>query len=287
MEGERYRTSALTGGVPIKVLDEPVPQGLAPPFADLLLPVESFASRMREMDFFQVRDRFLGEYRGAAVLGVGIGAVLPHRSAGSLPPRSCGNSPRSENDGPPGVTIAIPNWNHEAFLPRSIGSGLAAVKELRRHGLDGEVLVVDDQSRDGSPMLLRQLEALYYADGLRVLALAQNGGVCRARNEALRRARHCHVLVMDADNEVIPENVILFHRAMNDTGAAVVYGNQIIHEWHQPKLRLYGSETFQPKIFEENYIDNFSMLDRDQALALTNGYARIPASGPWVIGNSS
>ena len=183
-----------------------------------------------------------------------------------------------------GVTIAIPNWNHEAFLPRSIGSGLAAVKELRRHGLGGEVLVVDDQSRDGSPMLLRQLEALHYADGLRVLSQAENGGVCRARNEALRRARYRHVLVMDADNEVIPENVILFHRAMNDTGATVVYGNQIVHEWHQSRQRLYGSETFQPKIFKENYIDNFSMLDRDQALSLTRGYcedSRVRALGDW------
>ena len=78
-----------------------------------------------------------------------------------------------------GVTIAIPNWNHEVFLPRSVGSALAAVKELRRHGLGGEVLVVDDQSRDGSLMLLRQLEALHFAEGLRVLALPENGGVCR------------------------------------------------------------------------------------------------------------
>ena len=89
---------------------------------------------------------------------------------------------------------------------------------------------------------------------------------------------------MDADNEVIPENVILFHRAMNDTGAAVVYGNLIVHEWHPPRQRLYGNETFQPKIFNENYIDNFSMLDRDQALALTRGYSpdsRIQAVGDW------
>ena len=184
----------------------------------------------------------------------------------------------------PGVTIAIPNWNHEVFLPRSVGSGLAAVKELRRHGLAGEVLVVDDQSRDGSPVLLRQLEALYYGDGLRVLIQAENGGVCRARNEALRRARHRHVLVMDADNEVIPENVVLFHRALNDTGAAIAYGNLIAHEWHKPSLRLGSNETFQPKIFHANYLDTFSMLDRDQVLTRTRGYsqdARVQSLGDW------
>ncbi len=183
-----------------------------------------------------------------------------------------------------GVTIAIPNWNHEVFLPRSITSALAAAKELRRHGLGAEVLVVDDQSRDGSLTLLRQLEALYFDDGLRVLALPDNGGVCRARNHALRRARYRHVLVMDADNEVIPENVILFHRAMNDTGAAVVYGNLLLHRWQQNTPSLCSNQTYQPKIIDVNYIDNFSMLDRDQVLVLTGGYspdARIQALGDW------
>ena len=184
-----------------------------------------------------------------------------------------------------GVTIAIPNWNHEVFLPRSIASGLAAVKELRRHGLGGggpggrrpiAGRIADASAATRGPALCR------WAAGP---ALAENGGVCRARNEALRRARYRHVLVMDADNEVIPENVILFHRAMNDTGAAVVYGNLIVHEWHQARQRLYGNETFQPKIFEENYIDNFSMLDRDQALSRTSGYcAGFPRSGPGRLG---
>jgi glycosyltransferase involved in cell wall biosynthesis len=184
----------------------------------------------------------------------------------------------------PGVTIAIPNWNHELFLPRSIASALAAVKELRRHDLGGEVLVVDDQSRDGSRALLRQLEALYFDQGLRVLALARNGGVCQARNRALHRAAYRHVMVMDADNEVIPENVAVLHRAMEDTGAAIVYGNLLLHPWQDNVTRLCSNQTFQPKIFGENYIDNFSMLDRDQVLALTQGYSpdpRVQALGDW------
>ncbi len=184
----------------------------------------------------------------------------------------------------PGVTIAITNWNHEVFLPRSIASALAAVSDLRRHGLRGEVLVVDDQSRDGSLMLLRQLEALYFKEGLRVLALAENGGVCRARNHALRRAAYRHVLVMDADNEVVPENVVLLHRAMQDTRAAIVYGNLVLHPWREAAPALCSNETYQPKIVDENYIDNFSMLDRDQALARTRGYtqdSRVQAVGDW------
>ena len=68
-----------------------------------------------------------------------------------------------------GVTIAIPNWNHEILLPRSIASALRAVDLLRNEGVPAEVLVIDDASRDGSQTLLRQLEALYSKAGLRCL----------------------------------------------------------------------------------------------------------------------
>src|SRR5688572_2215513 len=91
---------------------------------------------------------------------------------------------------PPGVTIVIPNWNHEYLLPRSVGSALRAARDLRARGVRADVLVVDDHSRDGSLTLLRQLEALHADDGLRVLALRQNLGLPGARNVALRAAAH-------------------------------------------------------------------------------------------------
>ena len=124
-----------------------------------------------------------------------------------------------------GVTVAIPNWNHELMLARSVGSALRAVRLLRSRGVAAEVLVIDDASRDGSPVLLRQLEALYYDDGLRVLALRHNVGLAAVRNTALREAAHRYVVFMDADNELLPDNLHQFYRSIRDTGAAAVYGN--------------------------------------------------------------
>jgi hypothetical protein len=68
LEGERYRASALTGGVPVKILFQPVPQDMDLPFANLLLPFENFTSHLREMDFFQVRDQFLAEFQSQPTL---------------------------------------------------------------------------------------------------------------------------------------------------------------------------------------------------------------------------
>src|SRR5947208_1489327 len=82
-----------------------------------------------------------------------------------------------------GVTIPIPNWNHEILLPRSISSAMRAMQLLREQGMPAEVMVVDDYSRDGSPTLLRQLEALYYKDGFRCLAFGANAGLAAVRNQ--------------------------------------------------------------------------------------------------------
>ena len=56
-----------------------------------------------------------------------------------------------------GVTIFIPNWNHRAYLPRSIRSALQAIERLKEAGYSGELLVIDDASRDGSQKFLLKI----------------------------------------------------------------------------------------------------------------------------------
>jgi glycosyltransferase involved in cell wall biosynthesis len=184
--------------------------------------------------------------------------------------------------GPEGLTIAIPNWNHELLLPRSIRSALSAVRILRQQGVPAEILVVDDASRDGSLTLLRQLEALYYEEGLHVLSLHQNRGVTGARNLALEQAEYRYVLFMDADNELVAENCPSFYRALRETQAAAVYGNLIV--LGRPEgTTVLSNESFQDRIFEDNYVDTFALIDRVQILD-AGGYTadgRVRAFGDW------
>ncbi len=180
---------------------------------------------------------------------------------------------QSSRSDPVGVTIAIPNWNHELVLPRSIRSALATVRVLGERGVPAEVLVLDDQSRDGSLTLLRQLEALYFDAGLRVLALARNGGLPAARNHLLAHASYRYVTFMDADNELVPENAFLFYRAIRETRAAVVYGNLIARG--DDGTTMLSNESFQPRMFRENYIDAFACVDKAQILD-SGGYTNNP-----------
>jgi succinoglycan biosynthesis protein ExoO len=173
-----------------------------------------------------------------------------------------------------GVTIAIPNWNHEVFLPRSIGASLNAVRCLREKGMDGEVLVVDDASRDGSASLLRSLEAIHGRDGLRVVIQEENRGLAATRNYALVEARFRSVVFHDADNELIGENLPLFVQSLDETGAAAVYGNLLVRYANRPTAFWVNSnESFQPRVFDSNFIDAFALFDRVQLMDL-GGYCR-------------
>jgi succinoglycan biosynthesis protein ExoO len=171
-----------------------------------------------------------------------------------------------------GVTIAVPNWNHELLLPRAIDSALRAVARLRDDSVPGEVLVIDEASRDGSPTLLRQLEALYHGDGLRVLSLADTDSLAASRNLALASARYRYLVFLDADNELIPDNLPTFVKTLEETGAAAAYGNLLVRTpTSRCAMNLLSNESIQQKLFQDNYIDAFVAADRWQLLDV-DGY---------------
>jgi glycosyltransferase involved in cell wall biosynthesis len=185
---------------------------------------------------------------------------------------------------PDGVTIAIPNWNHEVFLARAIQSAMDGVRALKSAGTEAEVLVVDDASRDGSHALLRQLEARYYADGLRVHIHPTNRGLSASRNTGLLEAQFRYVLFMDADNALIGANAPFFHRAIRDTDAAAVFGNLLVRTLGQDmSTRLLTCESFQNRIFDGNYIDAFALFDRIQVADVGGYSSTLPGWEDWEL----
>jgi glycosyltransferase involved in cell wall biosynthesis len=183
-----------------------------------------------------------------------------------------------------GVTIAIPNWNHEFFLPRSIRAALEAVRHLRADAHRAEVLVVDDSSRDGSRTLLRWLEALYRGDGLRVHHHESNAGLAAARNSALLHARYRYIVFMDADNEIVGANLPLFLRSIQETRAAAAYGNLLIRQAGRGLAHaLVSYDSFQNRIFDMNFIDAFALFDRLQLLDVGGYCSALVAHEDWEL----
>jgi len=194
------------------------------------------------------------------------------------PSSGSGKAPRSElHHTPLGLTIMIPNWNHRGFLPRSISSARASIASMRDMGYPGEVLVIDDASRDGSGRLLRSLDGFYGWDDVSVLLLKENIGLAAVRNLGLELTRFSHVLFLDADNEVFPSGVATLFRAALETGAAYCYGNLLdIQQGKAVGIRSNEAPTLRLTV--ENYIDALAMVDAKQALAL-GGYADDPRFG--------
>ena len=95
----------------------------------------------------------------------------------------------------PRVTVAIPTWNRAHLVGRALAS--ARAQTVR----DIEILVVDDGSTDETPALLAGIDDAR----LRVVRLERNGGVSRARNTAIERARGGWLAFLDDDNEWAPD----------------------------------------------------------------------------------
>ena len=100
---------------------------------------------------------------------------------------------RRDNKLEDGLTIVIPNWNHRPYLPRSIHSALQGLKRLEEDGYSGEIIAIDDASRDGSQKLLRSVQMLYGEPTVKTKFLPQNLGLPRVRNLGLQMSKYRYV----------------------------------------------------------------------------------------------
>lgn len=92
------------------------------------------------------------------------------------------------------LSVVLPAWNEQGTVGRVVR---AALEQLDRRGIPGEVIVVDDGSTDGTG---RVVAALAAADSrVRGLRHLENRGYGRALRTGTAACRYEHVLWTDAD----------------------------------------------------------------------------------------
>ena len=109
------------------------------------------------------------------------------------------------------VSILIVNWNTRRYLRECLQSIQDTVK-----GLEYEVIVVDNASRDGSADMVR----LEFPQ-VRLVANAENLGFARGNNLALSHASGQYLLVMNPDVVLLEstvEHLVSFARTRSDAG---------------------------------------------------------------------
>lgn len=100
------------------------------------------------------------------------------------------------------ISIVIPAFNAENFLPTAIDSALEAVDHLSGNW---EIILVDNNSRDGTLRIMHE-----YRDrlpGLITVTRAVRQGPPAARNEGLRLAKGEWIQFLDADDRLFPDKI--------------------------------------------------------------------------------
>ena len=113
------------------------------------------------------------------------------------------------------LTIVIVSYNVREYLAQCIESVQQAIR-----GLDAEIFVVDNHSKDDTVQYLQT----HYPD-VRVMASNRNLGFARANNIAIRQSEGDYVLLLNPDTIVAPDtlrDVVSFMDVHPDAGAVGV-----------------------------------------------------------------
>jgi len=118
------------------------------------------------------------------------------------------------------LSIVIPAYNEERFLGMLLGQ-IAAV-DLARLGVDKEIIVVDDCSRDRTAAIAAE------TPGVRLHRLPVNRGKGGAVRAGLELATGDYVIIQDADLEYDPDDYLTMMQAILDRRGDVVYGSRYL-----------------------------------------------------------
>ena len=129
-----------------------------------------------------------------------------------------------------GVSVVIPCLNESQTIERAVRDALAGIQST---GLQGEVIVADNGSSDGSQDIATRA-------GARVVAISEKG-YGRAVDGGLKAAKFDYLVFADADLSY-PFNELKNYVSALDSGAEIVLGNRLngpIEKGAMPFLNRY------------------------------------------------
>jgi hypothetical protein len=166
----------------------------------------------------------------------------------------------------PAVSVVIPSYGQAEFVASAVESALAAV------GVEFEIVVIDDHSPDDSAAIVRDLMAANDGRALKLVKLADNVGLSEARNRGFLEARSSQILLLDADDALLPHGPATLHHVLEaDPNAAFAYG--LLARFGLECEDLMGTSPWDPELFRHgNYIPVTCSLVRRSAWELVGGF---------------
>lgn len=128
------------------------------------------------------------------------------------------------------LSIVIPVYNEQ----KTIRELLRRINRVSLEGLEKEIIIVDDCSKDATPRLLRELKDSHY----KIYFQPKNMGKGAALRRGFAEMTGDVVIIQDADLEYNPEEYALLLKPILEGRADVVYGSRFIG--NQPHRVFYN-----------------------------------------------
>ncbi len=149
------------------------------------------------------------------------------------------------------MTVIIPTFNEEENIAAIIG---AVNGVFRQSGIHGEILVVDDSSKDRTIEIVEEIAG---RDGnVRLIVRRDDHGLSQSVVEGFGKARSGILQVIDADFSHPPELIPRFYEAVRD-GADIAIGSRYmkggdIEQWPlKRRVISLGATAFGRMLFPE------------------------------------
>jgi GT2 family glycosyltransferase len=213
----------------------------------------AFAYKMRkELKAALPRERYLlGDYERWAAVSAPLALARAKAKYGALP------------EAGPLVSVVCPVYRPE------MGAFLAAMDSVRAQTYaNWELLLVDDGSADEA--LTQALGRLAEVEKrIKLVPQKKNGGIAKATNAGLKKAKGALVAFFDHDDLLVPEALEIMVRAQRATGARLLYSDE-------DKVGASGGlsePNFKPDfnhrfLLEVNYICHLVMVEAGLAKEL-------------------
>ncbi|HKY32804.1 MAG TPA: glycosyltransferase family 2 protein [Candidatus Polarisedimenticolia bacterium] len=152
------------------------------------------------------------------------------------------------------LSVVMPVYNEKAFVKGIIEKVLS----VHLPGIERELIVVNDCSKDGTREVLESLDL----PGVRVFHHEQNRGKGAALRTGFAQATGDIILVQDADMEYNPEEYPVLLKPILDGHADVVYGSRFLSGPHRVHLfwHMVGNKILT---LLSNMMSNLNLTDME------------------------
>lgn len=151
----------------------------------------------------------------------------------------------------PTVSLLVAAYNEEMSLERTLNRAIAVLQECSP---DGEIVIMDDASKDRTPQITATFAAAHPKE-VRALRHEVNGGIAKTFEDLYRAATKDFVFLISGDGEYPPEALrqciplldrydIVVCRRM--TKQYTLYRHCISNLYHWSVLLLFGVELYDP-----------------------------------------